>query len=147
MPMRKEDQRREQLGREIATQMGGLVRTFRAGFGSCADRLQLGPGEAQAVWLLGERGDTSTRDLARKLDVDPANASTLLTKLERRGLVRREPAAHDRRKRLLSLTAEGRKTKRALGRCIEERQPGFDQLTTSELKTFRDLLNKVAGGS
>lgn len=143
MSGREED--RERVGHEIATLMGGLVRTFRAGFVACADRLELGPGEAQLLWLLEERGDSSTGDLAQRLGVDPANASTLLTKLERRGLVRRRPAERDGRRRLASLTAEGRRAKLALARCMEERQPGFGQLTTAELVSFRDLLQRVAG--
>ncbi len=142
---RREYNRREQLGREISGLMGQLVRTFRTGFVACADQHELGPGEAQVLWLLDESGDTSTGDLARRLDIDPANASTLLTKLERRRFVRRVSAEHDRRKRLISLTAEGRNVKLALARCIGERQPGFDQLTTSELVSFRDLLRRVAG--
>jgi DNA-binding MarR family transcriptional regulator len=127
--------------------MGGLVRHFRRGFTTCADELGLGPSEAQLLWLLTEDDGVSTTDLARGLGVDPANASTLLTKLERRGLVRRKPAPRDRRKRLVSLTAEGRKTKVALAGCIERRQPGFDALTTAELSTFRDLVRRVRGGS
>ena len=136
---------RERVGQEIATLMGGLVRGFRAGFVACADRLELGPGEAQLLWLLEERGEASTGDLAQRLGVDPANASTLLTKLERRGLVRRQPAERDRRRRLASLTAEGRRTKLALARCMEKRQPGFGQLATAELVSFRDLLRRVSG--
>jgi DNA-binding MarR family transcriptional regulator len=136
---------REQLGREISALMGGLVRRFRGSFVSCADRLALGPGEAQALWLLTEDGGTTTGDVARRLNVDPANASTLLTKLEGRGLVRREPAPHDRRKRLVSPTAEGRKTRQALADCIGSRQDGFGGLSTGELTTFRDLLRRVAG--
>jgi MarR family transcriptional regulator, organic hydroperoxide resistance regulator len=140
-----EHDRRERLGNEISALMGGLVRTFRGGFVSCADELGMGPGEAQALWLLSEDGETTTGDLARRLNVDPANASTLLTKLESRGLVRRDPAKHDRRKRQVSPTAEGRKTKLALARCIGSRQEGFGVLSTSELATFRDLLRRVAG--
>lgn len=136
---------RERVGQEIAGLMGGLVRGFRAGFVACADRLDLGPSEAQLLWLLEERGDASTGDLARRLGIDPANASTLLTKLEGRGLVRRQAAERDRRRRLVSLTPEGRRTKLALARCMEERQPGFAQLSTTELISFRDLLRRVAG--
>jgi MarR family transcriptional regulator, organic hydroperoxide resistance regulator len=136
---------RERVGQEIAALMGGLVRGFRAGFVACAHRLDLGPSEAQLLWLLEERGDASTGDLARRLGVDPANASTLLTRLEGRGLVRRQAAKRDRRRRLVSLTAEGRRTKGALARCMEERQPGFGQLTDAELISFRDLLWRVAG--
>jgi quercetin dioxygenase-like cupin family protein len=51
----------------------------------------------------------ATKDVARELDIDPANASTLVTRLERRRLVRRDPATNDRRKRLISLTTAGRK--------------------------------------
>jgi DNA-binding MarR family transcriptional regulator len=139
------DSQRQRTGKEIAALMSGLVRRFRAGFVACADELGLGPGEAQLLWLLEARGDASTGDLAVRLGVDPANASTLLTKLERRGLVRRAPAKRDRRRRVISLTAEGRRTRAALARCMESRQPGFGQLTTSELVSFRDLLRRVAG--
>ncbi len=126
--------------------MGGLVRNFRTFFVSAAARLGLGPGEAQALWLLGEGGDASTRDLARRLGVDPANASTLLTKLEARGLVRRRPAPDDRRRRLVSLTAEGRRTKQRLAGYMEGGRGGFSELSTAELASFRDLLRRVSGG-
>ncbi len=138
------DQRRERLGTEISALMGGLVRSFRGGFVSCASRLGLGPGEAQALWLLSDAGDMTTGELARRLDVDPANASTLLTRLEGRGLVRRQPAPHDRRRRLVSPTAKGRETRQALARCIGSRRGGFEALSTAELATFRDLLRRVA---
>jgi DNA-binding MarR family transcriptional regulator len=54
-------------------------------------------------------------------------------------------AERDRRRRLISLTAEGRRARASLARCMESRQPGFGQLSTSELLTFRDLLRRVAG--
>jgi len=139
--------RREQLGKEISALMGGLVRTFRTGFVACAEKHKLGPGEAQLLWLLDESGDATTGELARRLNIDPANASTLLTKLERRRFVQRLPAKHDRRKRLVSLTPKGREAKLGLARCMSERQAGFGQLTTSELVSFRDLLRKVSNES
>lgn len=139
--------RREQLGNEIAALMSRMTRSYRSGFVACADQLELGPGEAQALWLLSAGGAASTGDLARRLRVDPANASTLLSKLERRALIRREPAPQDRRKRIVSLTTKGRATTRALSGCMERRQGGFGGLTTSELVTFRDLLRRVAGES
>jgi DNA-binding MarR family transcriptional regulator len=142
--MSKVEDNRERVAKEIAALMGGLVRRYRTGFVACADRLDLGPSEAQLIWLLDESGDASPGDLASRLRIDPANASTLLTKLERRGLVRRLPAKRDRRRRLVSLTAKGRNTKRSLTNCIEERQPGFSRLTTSELVSFRDLLRRLS---
>ena len=144
---KKNGPRREQLGNEIAALMSRMTQSFRSGFVTCADQLELGPGEAQALWLLSAGGEASTGELARRLRVDPANASTLVSKLERRALISREPAPQDRRKRIVSLTTKGRETTRALSRCMEQRQGGFGGLTTSELVTFRDLLRRVAGES
>jgi DNA-binding MarR family transcriptional regulator len=135
---------REQIGNEIAALMGPLVRDLRIAFQTCAAEFGLALSEAQALWLLELRGTLATKNLARALDIDPANASTLITKLERRGLVGREAADEDRRRRLVSLTAEGQKTRRQLARCIAQRRPSFRELTTDELVTFRDLLRRVA---
>jgi DNA-binding MarR family transcriptional regulator len=147
MMARGSEPRRERLGNEIAALMSQMTRSYRSGFVACAEQLGLGPGEAQALWLLAAVGEGSTGELARRLRVDPANASTLLSKLERRALIRRRPAPQDRRKRIVSLTTKGRETIRALGRCIERQEGGFGALTTSELVTFRDLLRRVAGES
>ena len=135
--------KREQIGNEIAAIMGPLVRDLSTAFQTCAVGLGLAPSEGQALWLLELRGALATKDLARALAIDPANTSTLITKLERRGLVGRQAAADDRRRRLVSLTAEGRNTRRQLAGCIAERRPSFRELTTDELITFRDLLRRV----
>jgi MarR family transcriptional regulator, organic hydroperoxide resistance regulator len=139
-----EEGQREQLGNEIASLMGPLVRSLRGALLTCAGELGLSPSEAQALWLLALRGSLATKDLARALDIDPANASTLVTRLDRRSLVRRHPASHDRRMRLISLTKAGSEMRRRLARCVGERRPSFRELTTDELVTFRDLLRRVA---
>jgi DNA-binding MarR family transcriptional regulator len=135
--------KREQIGNEIAGLMGPLVRDLRSAFQTCAADLGLVLGEAQALQLLKLRGTLTTKDLARALDIDPANASTLITKLERRGLVDRQAAAADRRRRLVSLTTEGEEAMRQMARCLAQRRPSFRELTTEELVTFRDLLRRV----
>jgi MarR family transcriptional regulator, organic hydroperoxide resistance regulator len=144
MPGREQGER-EQLGNEIAALISGVARRYRGSFVGCADQLGLGAGEAQALWLLSSGGDATTGELARRLSIDPANASTLLSKLERRGLIRRKTASHDRRKRIVSLTAKGRQTDHALALCMQRSPAGFGELATSELVTFRDLLRRVAG--
>ena len=136
--------KRDKIGTEIAGLMGPLVRDLRTAFQTCATDLGLVLSEAQALQLLKLRGTLTTKDLARALDIDPANASTLITKLERRGLVHRQAAAADRRRRLVSLTAAGEGTVGQMGRCLAERRPSFRELTTEELVTFRDLLRLVA---
>jgi MarR family transcriptional regulator, organic hydroperoxide resistance regulator len=95
------------------------------------------------VWLLAAAGPLSTKELAQRLRIDPANASTLIGRLERRALVARRPAADDRRKRLVELTADGRALRARLSHCMAERRPSFGRLTTAELVTFRDLLRRL----
>jgi DNA-binding MarR family transcriptional regulator len=138
-----ETDERERLGDEIASLMGPLVRAMHATFRASADELGLALSEAQALQLLAVRGSLATKELARALGIDPANASTLITKLGRRGLVRRHAATHDRRQRLVTLTDEGRRTRERLGERMAGRQPRFVKLTTEELATFRDPLRRV----
>lgn len=97
------------------------------------------------MWLLGAQRPPSTKELAQRLDVDPANASTLVTRLEGRGLVSRAPAPEDRRRRVITLTAQGVQTRGRLGSCMAQRGPTFGRLTTEELVTFRDLLLRLHG--
>jgi DNA-binding MarR family transcriptional regulator len=123
--------------------MGPLVRSLSAAFGECAGQLGLALSEAQAVWLLGTAGALTTKDLAGRLGIDPANASTLVTRLERRGLVQRDADADDCRRRLVSLTTNGTELRLRLADCVGERRPTFRGLTTDELVTFRDLLRRV----
>ena len=140
----RDPQRRDELGDEIVALMGPLVQSIRATFAACAGELGLAFSDAQALWVLETRQSVSTKELARALDIDPANASTLITRLEGRGLVRRAAARDDRRKRVTSITARGRRTRARLAACIAERRPSFSALTTAELATFRDLLRRVA---
>jgi DNA-binding MarR family transcriptional regulator len=49
-------------------------------------------------------------DLGRALEIKRANVVTLLTELEDRGLIVREPSARDRRSQVISLTDAGRKS-------------------------------------
>jgi DNA-binding MarR family transcriptional regulator len=140
-----DDEDPERLGHEIAALLSPLVRDLQAGFRACADALELSLGEAQALWLLTAGGPVATKELAQRLRIDPANASTLVTRLERRGFVDRRPAAHDRRRRLITLTAHGREARARLGECMAERGATFGRLTTEELVAFRDLLLRITG--
>jgi DNA-binding MarR family transcriptional regulator len=140
-----DEERRRRLGEEIASLMGPLVREMRLRFRACAEEAGLAVGDAQALFLLERAGDLTTKDLAARLAIDPANASSLLTRLERRGLLRREPAEHDRRRRSITLTGEGHEQRERLARCIAAGEPAFGRLSTDELEAFRDLLRRVAG--
>jgi DNA-binding MarR family transcriptional regulator len=134
---------RDQLIQEVASLLGPLVRSLRAGLISAAADFALTPTEAEALWVLAAVGSDSVRGLAQRLEIDPANASSLVTRLEERRLVSRSPAPNDARKRLVALTPAGRKLRAALASAVGERRPTFARLSTEDLTTFRNLLRRL----
>jgi DNA-binding MarR family transcriptional regulator len=135
----------EAVGNEIALLLGPLVRDLQSSYRACADELGLSLREAQTIWLLGAQPPPSTKRLAQRLDIDPANASTLVTRLARRGLIDRSPSPADRRRRVITLTGAGRDTWDRLRACMARRGPTFGRLTPAELTTLRDLLRRMTG--
>lgn len=64
--------------------------------------------EARVLLEISHRGSLTATDLSRELGLDPGYLSRVLGRLEERGLVGRAPSKADRRRRVLSLTREGR---------------------------------------
>jgi DNA-binding MarR family transcriptional regulator len=87
----------------------------------------LGPGylrtahtvaEARVLWELAHAGGPlEVTQLRERFGMDPGHLSRLLTRLERQGLLRREPSpSGDRRKQRVALTDEGREAFATLDR-------------------------------
>jgi DNA-binding MarR family transcriptional regulator len=142
---KREDRAREQLGEEIAAMLGSLVRRSRRAFAEGGEEIGLPLGDARALWMVARGGSVTVGDLARALAIDPANASTLISRLERDGLLARETAPQDRRKKVVSLTAQGKEAKERLTERVAEREPAFVNLTTADMRTLRDLLRRIEG--
>jgi DNA-binding MarR family transcriptional regulator len=64
--------------------------------------------EARVLYELGECGPATSSALAQALEIDPAQVSRTVARLDRAGLVRRARSADDRRAHLLTLTGPGR---------------------------------------
>ncbi|MFN8011871.1 MAG: MarR family transcriptional regulator [Holophagaceae bacterium] len=65
-----------------------------------------------ALWELNRRGPMSLKGLAERMHLDPSTVTGVVERLHRKGLVSREADAEDRRRVVLGLTEEGRKTVR-----------------------------------
>jgi DNA-binding MarR family transcriptional regulator len=131
------------LVKELGSLLGSLTASLRRALVESAAEMGLSAGDAAALWILSGRDALPTRGLAERLEIDPANASTMVSRLERRGLVSRRLDAHDRRRRLVSLTGTGRETVMRLAESVAERRPAFRSLSTEELLTLRDLLTRI----
>jgi DNA-binding MarR family transcriptional regulator len=91
--------------------------------------LMMRPGEAEPM-----------RNLASRLDYDASNLSTLVDKLERRGVVRRHADPTDRRVKALILTAEGERLRASFWRSHVEDLGPLAPLAEADLHTMESLL-------
>jgi DNA-binding MarR family transcriptional regulator len=84
-------------------------------------------------------------DLARALSWEKSRASHHLTRMERRGLVKREECRDDGRGAFVALTPEGRTAieKAAPSHVQTVRSLVFDQLTEQEVDVLDSALSKV----
>jgi DNA-binding MarR family transcriptional regulator/predicted N-acetyltransferase YhbS len=76
-------------------------------------------GASRLIFEIGEDG-TTVRDLRERLDLDSGYLSRLLRRLSRADVVEVHPDPADRRRRLVTLTREGRRVRRELDRRSEE---------------------------
>lgn len=102
---------------------------------------------SQHALLVGLRDSDAARvsDMAAGAGIAPSTASRILDALERRALVRRSPAAHDRRGVSVALTGAGRRALDERDQWIRARQLSFfDELPDGERELVADLLLRLA---
>lgn len=104
--------------------------------------------ELAVLLLLDGHEPESQQQAAGRLGVDRTTMVALLDGLERKGLIARQADAADRRRNVIVLTGTGQQTlegARAASDDAERQLLG--SLSTSEARTLRRLLAKVAAGS
>ncbi|SKA96993.1 DNA-binding transcriptional regulator, MarR family [Paucidesulfovibrio gracilis DSM 16080] len=105
--------------------------------GLCAG--QFGP----LVWLW-ERDGRTQAELCRCLSVDQSTMARTLTRMERDGLIRREPDPEDRRRALVHLTDKARDLEeRALDVAHNVNREAFFGLSREEAELFFRLARRM----
>ncbi|MFE2263154.1 MarR family winged helix-turn-helix transcriptional regulator [Streptomyces griseosporeus] len=89
------------------------------------------------------RGPASMSTLATTLTCDASNMTGIVDRLEKRGLVRREPSASDRRVKNVVLTAEGERVIDVIRGNMHRTLAGLDRLDDQERATLGALLERV----
>lgn len=82
-------------------------------------------------------------ELAKQLACDSSNVTWITDRLEERGLVERQAAEHDRRVKLLVLTAKGRALRAEIEERLSEAPPPIAALSPEEQRTLRDVLSRA----
>lgn len=111
--------------------------------GTCLETLGLTYSQAKLLWRL-EVGDTpSLKELAKRCGVDPSNLAGVVDQLTARKLVLSRPAAHDKRVRVIRLTADGVRLRRRLVACIS-RNPAIHALPPKRQQQLLEILREVS---
>jgi DNA-binding MarR family transcriptional regulator len=138
----------DELAEDLRNVVGSLIRRLRA---ETADDETLPYPLRAMLRRLELDGPATTADLARAEQITPQTAGAFVAKLEAEGHVVRRDDAHDGRRRLVSLTAAGRKAIAAgramrrswLAKRIEEHLDGDDQRA---LAAVLPVLRKIVEG-
>jgi DNA-binding MarR family transcriptional regulator len=113
--------------------LAGLVYPPR--FLEIARRLGVTPPAIGALHFLAEPQTMGA--MADFLHCDPSNITGIVDGLEAKGLAERRPAPHDRRVKLVGLTAEGRRLR---ARVVRETHKPPDWLSDLSVADQRELL-------
>jgi DNA-binding MarR family transcriptional regulator len=117
-----------------------LVQANRPRFLALAQELGLAPTQLHALRLIEPGVEVPMNSLAGKLFCDASNVTGIVDRLEARGLIERRPAEHDRRVKLLVLTAEGDRVRSIAQRQIAQPPPEIAALPLVHRRALRDVL-------
>jgi DNA-binding MarR family transcriptional regulator len=124
-----------------------LVRLGTLARQHCADQLAAaGVSQHQhgILCCLDEFGPACQKDIAVRLGIDSGDIVAFIDGLQEQGLVRRDRDPRDRRRQILTLTADGRRALGKIGKMLDEAEPGIlAALTGAERAVLRDAAIRV----
>jgi DNA-binding MarR family transcriptional regulator len=108
------------------------------------DRLEgLGMTNTDYWALRSVEGPMPMKDLAHCMDIDPSYVTLVADRLEKLGLIERQPHPTDRRVKNLVLTAKGKRFKKTIPDKLWDGSKLFSTLTDSERAELTGLLTKL----
>ncbi len=102
--------------------------------------------QTDVLWRLSRGHKMTARRLADRLGCDASTATSMIDRLEKRGLVRRVPHPTDRRAKVVQLTEEGCALRDRVIRHSAEHSP-FARLDRDSRLRLHALLREVADGA
>ena len=110
--------------------------------------LEVTPTQAKVLMALGEAGPLGQQRLAELVGIDPRNAVAVVESLVGAGLVSRAVDPSDRRRRVLALTAPGRRlVKKLVTSTTQKDDELLASLPAGDRETLRRLLSDVLHAS
>ena len=124
-----------------------LMRGHRGRLSAIAAELDLAPAQALALGALEPRRPRAMSELAGLLHCDNSNVTGIIDRLEGRGLVRRRPGEHDRRRKLVEVTPAGAALRKRLHARLSEPPEALAALPEDDARALRDVLRRAVASS
>ncbi|PZG08654.1 MarR family winged helix-turn-helix transcriptional regulator [Nonomuraea aridisoli] len=126
--------------RELCGLVNGLAQQIADHVRDRAVALGLTPAQATALREL--TGPMTMRELAERMSCEPSNATFVVDKLEKLGLIERHPHPTDRRARHLVLTEAGTALRERLLALLTQESP-LAGLSPDQQRVLHDLLEQA----
>ncbi|RNL74013.1 MarR family transcriptional regulator [Streptomyces sp. I6] len=115
---------------------------FYGDFTAAAASENLTASQGKTLTVL-RQGPAAMRALAETMACDASNVTGIVDRLEKRGLVRREAGASDRRVKNVVLTAEGEHVTDAIRAKMRTTRDGLERLGDEDRERLYALLERV----
>ncbi|MFE7977329.1 MarR family winged helix-turn-helix transcriptional regulator [Streptomyces shenzhenensis] len=139
----RDQQAREDLTYALVDRVLALSGATFGAVNRALRELELTEPLANLLWHISPVAAAPTMgELAGKLYCDPSTVTFLISKLEKAGLVARQPGARDKRSREVHLTDAGRAARGRLVELVTEHTPLIN-LSTAEREQFLALASKA----
>jgi DNA-binding MarR family transcriptional regulator len=126
---------------EVVDRLLNVTGQLHARFAQVAAVHDLTPQQMMLIRSLVE--PRSMSEVATQRACDPSNVTGLIDRLEKRGLVARSAGEADRRVKMLSLTAAGRKVLRDIDRDLAKATADYGNLDTAARNQLNRLLTRI----
>ncbi|WP_398920312.1 MarR family winged helix-turn-helix transcriptional regulator [Streptomyces sp. I6] len=127
-----------QLMELLSVSLGAFYGDFTAA--AASENLTASQGKTLTVL---RQGPAAMRALAETMACDASNVTGIVDRLEKRGLVRREAGASDRRVKNVVLTAEGEHVTDAIRAKMRTTRDGLERLGDEDRERLYALLERV----
>jgi DNA-binding MarR family transcriptional regulator len=115
----------------------------RGNLPSLAAEFELSPAQCHVLHLIEPGRPVPMGEVAGALSCDASNVTGLVDRLEARGLVARQPSPADRRVKVLTLTAAGKRVRAVLIERLTSPPDTIGRLSAQEQRLLVDLLRRI----
>ena len=122
-----------------------LLHVSKQRFMAIASEFELSPPQVMALRQLDPDEPKPMSELAIALRCDNSNVTGIVDRLEDRGLVERQPAEHDRRVKMLSITPRGIEVRAGLSARLAEPPEPLAGLSIEDQRALRDIMRRALG--